>query len=59
MVTSAPNPLGERFRTLPVGRLLRSCAGLRGNNLVVIAPPQGRSVGHSVAGAGEDTRRSR
>jgi transposase len=31
LVTSAPDSLRERFRTLPLGELLRTCAGLRGS----------------------------
>jgi hypothetical protein len=31
LVTSAPDNLRERLRTLPLGQLLRSCAGLRGS----------------------------
>ncbi len=31
LVTSAPDDLRERLRSLPLGRLLRTCAGLRGS----------------------------
>jgi len=32
LITSAPDTLRERLRSLPLGRMLRSCAGLRGSS---------------------------